>query len=421
MNRSNRRSGLTALALILILVPPPARTDEPAARPDLTLARAVELALAADDPLTARHAARAEALESRSVSAAQLPDPRVTARVANLPVDSFALDEQAMTQLQFGVRQEFPPGRTLSMRGDRHRRLAEAERARRRGAEREIALAVRTAWFDAAWHERAADVIRAARASVQEQVQALSASFATGRMNAQDVLRAELELSLLDDQLVEHRRLAERARAGLARHIGRAAHGPLAEEWTVPDELPALRALRQRLVDHPAVAAEDAEIAAAESEVAIAEQAYKPAFALEGGYGIRTEFADFATVGVTLSVPLFTDKRQDRRRTAAARQRSAEHFDRDAVLQDLDQRLEEAWTDWTHYRERLALYRKALQARARQTAEASVTSYANRRADFAELIRSQLAELDVALKRTELEAEAGQAWARIVYLTGESS
>jgi outer membrane protein TolC len=417
MNRHNRWPG--RLALALLLVPALAWTDDPRER--LSLSDAVELALSAGDPLPARHRARAEALEARSVADAQLPDPRVTGQLANLPVDSFALDEQAMTQIKFGVRQEFPPGSTLSMRGERQRRLADAERARWRDAERDIALAVRTGWFDVARHERAAGIVRASRAAVDEQVRALSASFATGRMNAQDVLRAELELALLDDQLAEHRRLAERARAALARYLGRAVQRPLAEGWPTPATLPPRQALRQRLVDHPAVAAEDAEIAAADTDVAIAEEAYKPAFALEGGYGIRTEFADFASVGVTLSVPLFTDKRQDRRRQAAARQRSAERFDRDAVLRELDRRLDEAWSDWTHYRQRLSLYREALEARARQTAEASVSSYASRQTDFAELIRSQLAELDIALKRTELEAEIGKTWARIVYLTGEST
>jgi outer membrane protein TolC len=422
MNPSFPMPGLIALALTAtsIAIPwtAPAQVDS---RSALTLERAVGTALASDEPRLARHAARARSLEQSAVAEAQLPDPVVTGQFANLPVDSFALDEHAMTQLKFGVRQEFPPGDTRALRGERHRRLAEAERARRLGAEREIALEVRTGWFDAAWHERASDVIQSSRESVREQIEALSASFATGRMNAQDVLRAELELALLDDQLAEHRRLARRARAGLARYIGRDAYAPLANDWPVSGSLPDRRTLRQRLVDHPAVAAEDAEIAAAESGVAAAEAQYKPAFALEGGYGIRTEFADFASVGITLSLPLFADKRQDRRRSAAVERRSAERFDRDALLRDLDRRLDEAWTDWTHYRERLALYREALEARARQTADASVTAYANRQTDFAELIRSQLAELDVALKRAELEAEAGKAWSRIVYLTGESS
>lgn len=418
MNRSLLLPGRAALALILLPALACAGPDESADR--LTLDRAVEIALAGDDPAKTRHEARAEALEARAVADAQLPDPMVTGQMANLPVDSFALDEHAMTQIRFGVRQEFPPGRTLALRGDRQRSAAAAERARARLTERDIALSVREAWFDVAWHERAATIIQASRDSVARQVDSLSARFATGRMNAQDVLRAELELALLDDELAEHRRLVDRARAVLARWVGRSARDPLPAGWPMPASLPGHAALRARLVDHPAVAAEDAEIAAAEQTVAIADEAYKPSIAVEGGYGVRTAFADFASVGVTLSVPLFADKRQDQRRRAAVERRGAERFDRDALLRELDRRLDQALSDWQRFNERLALYRDALEARARQTAEASVTTYASGRTDFAELIRSQLAELDVALKRAELEAAAGKAWARIVYLTGEA-
>lgn len=417
MKLSNLLQGLFAL---VIAVCPNLVASQPETTP-LTLERALQLAVASDDPSLNRHDARARSFEDRAVSEAQLPDPRVTGQLANLPVDSFALDEQAMTQLKFGLRQEFPPGRTLEMRGERHRRMAEAEQARRDRVERDIALTVRSAWLDAAWRERAAEIIGASRNSVQEQLESISASFATGRMTAQDLLRVELETALLEDQLAEHRQHAHRARAEMARYIGAAAYEPISEEWPVPNVLPDHQALRQRLNKHPSVAVEDAEIAAAESDVQIAEQAYRPAFALEGSYGIRTEFADFASVGVTLSVPLFTDKRQDRRRAAAVARRSAERFDRDTVLRELDRQLEQAWTDWTSFQQRLSLYREALEARARETAEASITTYANRQTDFAELIRSQLAELNVALKRAELEARAGQAWARILYLTGESA
>ena len=96
-------------------------------------------------------------------------------------------------------------------------------------------------------------------------------------------------------------------------------------------------------------------------------------------------------------------------------------MERDALLLELRRRLDQAAVDWRRYQERLGLYRRALGERARQAAEASVTTYANGQTDFAELIRSQLAELDIELKRTELQAEAGKAWARIAYLAGESS
>ncbi|MEX2516459.1 MAG: TolC family protein [Gammaproteobacteria bacterium] len=388
----------------------------------LTLDEAVATALAAEDPEFERFTARAQALENRAVADAQLPDPKLTSQVANVPTDSFEFDEDGMTQaLRLSLRQEFPAGKTLKVRGQQRQAEAGAERARREVALREVALVTRTAWLNLAYQTRAIRIVTASREAIDKQIDSLLARFATGRMHAQDVLRTQLELSLLDDRLVEHRRQADVAREALARFIGREAFRPLPEAIPEFSEPQALTALESRLVGHPQVRVTDAQVEAADLGIELAEQAYKPEFAIEAGYGRRTERPDLATIGVTLSLPLFTDKRQDRRRAAAVHGRSARVFDRMTLLLDLKRQLEQELANWQRLNERIALYRQAVGRRARETAEASITTYANSQTDFAELIRSQLAELDVELKLAELEIKAAQSWARLAWLTGDPS
>lgn len=421
MNPNLVVAALAALPVLLLPVILNAETRDVSPRDPLTLEAAVELALDAEEPTLRRLEARAEAIEHQAVADAQLPDPSVTSRLANVPTDTFAFDQADMTQFQVGLRQEFPPGRTLALRGRRLEEQANAERARLLLEARQIALETREAWLELAYRTRAMAIIADSRRSVAQQIDSLAARFATGGLNAQAVLRAELELSLLDDSLTEHQREAELARATLARYVGEYASAPLPQGWPDLEEPPALARLVADLAEHPAVAAESAEIEAAAVGIELAEQAYKPALALEGSYGIRDDRPDFATLGVTLSLPLFTDKRQDRRRLAAVRQRGAELLDRDATLLDLKRRLDQAWADWRYFRQRVDLYQTAVAERAKETADASVTTYANGQTDFAELIRSQLAELEIALKLAELKARGGQAWARLMYLAGESS
>jgi len=418
MHADTARRFITISVLLLALGPAAAIAAQ---APTLSLERAVAIAMAADDPTLARLEARAQALEARAVAEAQLPDPLLSSRLDNVPTDSFALDQTDMTQLRLSVRQEFPAGSSRSARAEQRRGEADAERARHALARREIVLATRQAWFDLAYHRRAVDIVGASQRSVRQQIDSLAARFASGRINAQAVLRAELELSLLRDRLAEHRRQAASARAALARFLGEQARTRLPTDWPQLTPLASLPALLDTLTSHPAVKVENAEIAAAGADVELAEQAYKPVWALEGGYGIRDDYPDLASVGVTVSLPLFTRNRQDRRHTAAVRQRSAEQLDRDAALLELRRRLEQAFNDWQRFDERRRLYAGAVREHARQTAEASMSTYANGQTDFAELIRSQLAELDTALKHMELEARTGQAWARLIYLTGEPS
>jgi outer membrane protein TolC len=188
----------------------------------------VALALAADDPSMNRFEARAQALEESAVAEAQLPDPMLSSQLANVPTDTFALDQADMTQLRLGVRQEFPAGSSRAVRAAQHRRQADAERARQALERREIVLATRQAWFELAYQQRAIAIVEDSREAVRQQIDALAARFASGRSNAQAVLRAELELALLEDRLTEHQRQAAAARSDLQRYLG----GQLRVTWT---------------------------------------------------------------------------------------------------------------------------------------------------------------------------------------------
>ncbi|MCP5202158.1 MAG: TolC family protein [Gammaproteobacteria bacterium] len=403
---------------VLVAVPLLGAMHGAAAESPLAFAEAVELALAAPDPAVTRLASRSAALDEAAVAAAQLPDPHVSGSLANLPVDSFRLDDAAMTQLKFGLRQEFPPGRTLEIRGQRQRDQAEAARRQMGLEQRRIAREVRERWLDVQAHSRIGAIIARSADAVRRNIDSLSANFATGRMNAQDALRADLELALFEDQAIEHRRQAEVARAGLQRFLGADAARPLPAALPQLPAPPPLAELLAALPTHPLIAVRDAAVAVAGDDVALAEQAYKPAFALEGSYGVRTDYADFASVGVSLSLPLFTSHRQDRGRAAAIHSLGAERLERDLGLRELERELREAYADWQRLAERAQLYRETVRVRARQTADAAITTYASDLTDFAELIRSELAELAVEVKQVELETAQARAWARLEYLRG---
>lgn len=391
-----------------------------ASDPPLSLQEAVKIAVTVEDPAYARFEARAAAQEDRAVSESQLPDPMLRTALVSLPVDTFEFGQEPMTQAQVGLRQEIPRGSTLRLNRERREGEADIERMRREAAIRQVELAVRLAWFDKYFAASAQEVVRESRQAVSELIDALSASYAQGKLTSQDVLRAELELSLLDDRLTELQQNGAIAEAELSRYIGANASRP------APSELPALASpgtveeIEARLVRHPVIRVSDTMIEVEETDIELAKQAYKPAWALEGGYGARgADRPDFASVGVSLTLPIFTGKRQDRALSAARRDKSAAELERAMTLLDLRRDLIRAYADWSQLERRVALYDDAVVKRANETADASVSAYGGGRADFPELIRSQLAELDAELKRLKLRVERAKAWARLSYLAGD--
>ena len=77
------------------------------------------------------------------------------------------------------------------------------------------------------------------------------------------------------------------ARAALARWVGDAASRPIAEKLPTWENLPPREDITEGLASHPELEAADANIAAQQAAADLAEQKYKPGWALDLGYSFR--------------------------------------------------------------------------------------------------------------------------------------
>lgn len=387
----------------------------------LGLDEAVRLAIEAVDPTLARFDESAAALDHRAVADSRLPDPQVRVGVMNLPVDTFLYGQEAMTKLEVGVQQAFPKGSSLAEK--RKRRAAEARKERTAKSVRalEIERDVRRAWLDLYFWSNARGVVQESHAAVSDLVSVVRSFYATGRQTSQDVLRAELELSLLDDRLLEVERQIEMYRADLARFIGPAA---AARETSavLPQaaDLPALASMIDAVPRHPAIRVQDARISVRDAEIALARQQYKPGWSVEAAYGARGgNRPDLATVMLRFDLPIFTKNRQDRRLSAARRDRQAARLDREGGILEMSRKLRRAYADWQRLGQRVRLFEEDVLTRASGNSRAALDGYRNKTSDFSELIRSRLSELNLELSLIRLRADRAGAEAELIYLQGD--
>lgn len=396
-------------------------TGESSASKTLTMQEAIQLALSSSDPYLLEPGETAAAFDDRAISDAQLPDPQFRVNFANWPLDSFSYTQEPMTQFQVGVSQTFPKGKTLELNKKKRQAQAKGERFRQDLRRREIILDTRLTWLDLFYWENARGKVRDSRQAVAELIEVIQAIYATGRETSQDILRAELELSLLDDRLVEVDRQSAIARAKLARRIGvTAAQRKVMVTQPAMQHPSDIDILTDLLDRHPVAQLRATQVEIADRDVDIAGEQYKPGWAVNVGYGARgADRADFASVGVVMDVPLFTKNRQDKRVTAAKKTRQASRLSKDAIVLDLRRRLNASFADWQRLQERISLYRSVVLKRAKETTEASLTSYQSGVTDFAELVRARLAELDADLSLLRLTADRLKAQAQLIFLEGE--
>jgi outer membrane protein TolC len=388
----------------------------------LSLPEAVLLASEAEEPSVEVWRARAEALDSQGIADAALPDPMLRIGLAGVRLSDFDRNREGMTQAQVSIRQMFPRGDTQRL--SREIREWEARSARAAGAleARRIRLSVREAWLELYYWEQAASLIADRRTALEQLGEIASASFAAGDRNSHDVIRIDLETRMLTTRLVEIERNRAVARADLGRYLGdQAATRVLTPQWPVLPPPGVLDAMRAQLVRHPAIAILDARISARDRGVELAQQRYRPGFSLEAGYGLRDSRSDLASVGVRVEMPLFGHSGQDAGVAAARSLREAEVLSRDAALLDLSRELVASDASLRQLTEHAALYRTEVLPRSRETEQAVLLAYGNERADFAELVRAELALLDneLALYRTQVDLLKIQA--RLMFLVGDPS
>jgi len=392
------------------------------ARAELTLDEAERLALNADPAVVGAYA-RANALQEQAVADGQLPDPKLGFGAYNVPVDDFSLDREPMTQLYTRVQQAFPRGDTLRYQRGHTEWLGKAELARAELARREVERDLRTTFLELYYQQQAAGVLERSRGLFEQLLDITRAHFASGRVSQQDVLQAQLELSRLDDRATRIAGEIEEQRGQLARWLGDSAWQPVSTRFPELPAVPALQELEASLPQHPAVQAASAQWQANQQMVKAAREQYKPGW--DVGLEYRKRFAedasgddlpDMVAAMVTMDLPLFTDKRQDKRLAASQQNSEAARQMREQRLRELRRSVNAEYARWQRLGEQEALYRERLSAEAADNSTAALHAYQSGISEFSTLMRARITELDVQLQELRLRVDRAKAQAGLLFL-----
>jgi len=393
----------------------------------LTLADAERLALETDYTLQAIDA-RGQSMSELAVAAEQLPDPKLRLGMMNLPLDTFNLGQEAMTQVVIGLKQEFPRGHTRSLSSVQVRKGVQRNEQEALDRRARILLAVRVEFTEILLQHKRAAILEHSLEAFTDLAQITEDYYATGRVQQQDAIRASLELSRVIERLsIVHQR-EEEARARLAERIGPAAWGELAPDWPGISQPKPGQEIIEGLASHPRLRAWQHEIARFETGEEIARQRYKPGFAVDVAYGGRsgTNFdgrsrPDLLSVMLTMDIPLFTTNRQDRVVASRVAETSATRFARDDTYRSLRGQVEVNSAALDRELERLELYETTLLPQAAFNAEAAFEAYQDAVDDLTTLMRARISEYELKLDHASLQSEELKTRAHLLYLQGEHS
>ena len=393
----------------------------------LSLPDAIAIALEQDPALRAVESRRA-AMDELAVASGQLPDPVLRTGFMSLPTDTWELGQEPMTQVQVGVTQKFPRGRTRELRAEQMREQAAAIGETLGDQRLRIELSVREEYLEVLKQLRLAGINAEAIKAFTDLADITQDYYATGRAQQQDVLRAAVELARVQDRAARIAQDEERARARLETWIGAAAWQGLEADW--PALAPAASAdeLRGRLAEHPRMRSLQQRVAVAETAVELADQRYKPEFGVDLTYGGRagdnmdgSSRSDLFSIMVMMDLPLFHANRQDRYKAAALSESSAAAFDRDDMYRRMLSEAAMQAATLARQQERLRLFEDSLLPDASFNAEAALSAYQAALESLTTLMRARITEYDLQLEYANLRAETLKTIARLNYFKGDTT
>lgn len=414
--RELRSSTVLAAGLAgMVLLNVPSWASDPDSTP-LRLDEVAGLAIRQQPQLLAQQAA-VVALQEGVPAAGELPDPKLRFGVVSLPVDTFDFTQEPMTQAVVGVTQMIPGG------DKRRLAMARSEREAAQGSEslaaleRRISRDARLAWLDLYWPTIASDLVRQVEAEYQRQVEWSEVAYQTGKLTQEETLALRGMLESTRDRLAELARQQARARASLARWVGSAAERPL-QALPAVDPPPPLAMLVEALGRHPELTTLDETVQLAQAEVKLAQEAYKPDWSVDLGYGLRGgDRPDFVSVVVGVDLPVFTANRQDRRlaaRLAGAERAAQLRSDR---AQALRADLEAAYADWQAADARIRRYEQDILPLAARRVESAVAAYGSDRASFGRVLEARRAETEARLQWHTQQVARSRARIQISYFS----
>ncbi len=355
--------------------------------------------------------------------ATELPDPKLTFGIDNLPVsgpDAWNGSADFMTMRRVGVVQDIVNGEKRKARGDLAARLRELESANLDAQRAQLRQEIAIAWFDAAYAERGRELSAQLVGEFATEVDTVGGAVAGGRMSAAQAIAARSQLESAKDRILDQERLVRRARIMLAAFLGEAADRPLGAP---PDtsRLPyATGAILKILEHHPALRTYRSREALATSEVALDESTTRPDWSVELSYGQRSpNFSNMVTLMFSVDLQIGKARRQDRdvaSKLAMVDQARAQSEDA--------RRMHEAEVrgliaDWETAERRVERYDAMLVPLARERTAAALAGYRGGRGELAAVLEARRAEIETGLGRLGVEIERAKAWSRLTYLTLE--
>lgn len=354
-----------------------------------------------------------------------LPDPRFTYGHFIEEVETRVGPQRN----KFGINQTFPWFGKIEARTRAAGASAEAARRRYEANKLRLFFDVKDAYHEYAYLAKAIDIARENLELVQSFEEVALTKYIGAAAGHPDVVRAQVELAKLEDQLRTLEGLREPMVAQLNAALNRKS--PELLPWPVSKESPPVRIDRARirellLAQNPELQALDFDIESARSRVELAKKKFYPDIGVGVDWvqtdnalmpGTRDSGKDPVMLTFSLNLPVWRESYEAAEIQARAIARKT-RLEKTQMENTLVARVERVLYDCEDSERKQRLYGDILVPKAQELIEASESAYQGGTIDFMSLIDAQRTLLNFALLHERAMTDNRQKLAELEMLVG---
>lgn len=390
---------------------------------ELSLQNVIRIAVLNDSWLKGNEYSQ-KAIEESSIAAGTYADPKITIGAANIPTDSFNLNQEAMTQLKVGISQMFPRGDSLEIRQEQLKLQASQYPYQREDRKGKLTVQIAQLWLEAYTAQESIALIEKNRFLFEQLADIAESSYSSafGKTRQQDIIRAQLELTKLEDRLSLLKQKKDSTLLSLSEWLSDFTEDNINSKdilkksnLILPKSFPNIEMINPNyfkedsekiltiLENHPSIKNIEQKIKATSKSIKLAKENYKPQFSVNTSYSKRNDDLmgrnrdDLFSVGLTFDLPIFVKDKQDKELQVAMLQTKSIETEKILQHKKLFSLYETTKADLIRLKERQSLYLTKLLPQIYAQSEASLTAYTNDDGDFPEVVRSKISQLNAQI------------------------
>ena len=396
------------------------QTDQGSAPPVLMLDDVIREALEKNpEAQGALHTVKA--LQRRVPQVESLPDPMASVGWAGNLAPFSVMSGDSSSYRGLTVSEQFPYPGKLKLRGQIASKEADAAQADYDAIQRRVAAQVKTAYYEYFYYDRAIQTTTRNKELLEKLSKIAEAQYRVGKAMQQDVLRSQIEISMLLEKLTILEQQRATAQARINAFLVRSPESPLPPAADVApatisrtlDELYAFAA-----ENDTAVLRNNKMVERGQLSVALAEREYRPDIGVSYMYQQRSAQPDMNGVTVSVNIPVFYKTKQRQGVAEASEDLLSAEKMRDNRLNEVRFELKQDYLAAKASERLLTLYSKGVVPQSSLALESSMASYQVGTVDFLSLLANFSTLLNYEIDYYRQLADYQTSLAQIEVLTG---